>query len=500
MHNRSRFLTLVVVAIPLCVGAFLIVETTHSSALETIPTSVSTLNVLEDLGGQWRLNEYGQVVWLNLKSLPLTDDDLSILRQLPHLEILNLRAIQVYKGDNFTDDGLKHLVGLRNLKTLDLSSNYRLTDACTKWLMRVPSLRKLNLMQTAITSDALPNLSHLIKLRELNVLYLRDHHHITLNEETVKSLRQMPLREILGLRIPHEAFPFMKQLKVLKKLPRNLYSKIRDDDLKHIRHLSQTGHLEVTLTRGWSDTSELKHLSALPNLEKLTLNAPWKPDVPVDRIGIRSLAKAPSLRTVYPYVVDDQVLEALSHCPQLTKIELASNKGNRLTPSGLNCLTRMANLKELTLPRRMVNDRTLEILSQIPSLERLGLDGRMLVNDYGGGFFGDQVEPLRFRVDTLKELIRLPHLNAIYLDGWAINDEALISLGKIDSLEILSLNSTVITNSGLMHLRRLSNLKNLHFYGAPIDIDVAIQLHKFIPECRIEDNWCCGCMTIDPVE
>jgi len=43
------------------------------------------------------------------------------------------------------------------------------------------------------------------------------------------------------------------------------------------------------------------------------------------------------------------------------------------------------------------------------------------------------------------------------------------------------------------------HLQELDIQGTAITIEAAKALHEdFLPGCNITDNWCCGCMTIEP--
>jgi len=97
----------------------------------------------------------------------LTDRDLFSYRaELGALPNLNL----VLTGNEITDDGLRHLAGLMNLRTLVLERT-NITDHGLAQLARLPNLRHLDLSGTSVTDDGL---EHLAEIEQLESLALRD--------------------------------------------------------------------------------------------------------------------------------------------------------------------------------------------------------------------------------------------------------------------------------------------------------------------------------------
>lgn len=94
---------------------------------------------------------------LKLCGTPVTDMDMPRIAKLTGLEILNLSSrdpIAFTDGQNFvTDDGVKALVRLPGLISLDLSSTY-ITDAALAYLEKIPTLQHLVLLDTVVTPGA----------------------------------------------------------------------------------------------------------------------------------------------------------------------------------------------------------------------------------------------------------------------------------------------------------------------------------------------------------
>ncbi|MDF1747027.1 MAG: hypothetical protein P1V19_25270, partial [Gimesia sp.] len=143
--------------------------------------------------------------------------------------------------------------------------------------------------------------------------------------------------------------------------------------------------------------------------------------------------------------------------------------------------------KSIALGRSLARDKTFEALGQVPSLERISLNGwkwsrgNMTPPPVGNS-------PL-FSMSSLKHLQRLPHLKELRINYLDLNDEALPHIGACNTLEKLSMINANITNTGLLQLRPLSKLKNLDLTGSKIDLEAAFKLHQLLPQCIIEDIW-----------
>ncbi|HCO24558.1 MAG TPA: hypothetical protein DIT97_16565 [Gimesia maris] len=472
------------------------------------PTALATLQKLKQLGARWKRNQHGQVYWLFLKRLPLADDDLTVLKELPEVQTLTLRGVHTIKGNHFTDDGLRHVGQLKKLRYLDLSVNYQLTDAglrhleslkqleyldlsgcrrfsdaCGASLAQLTSLRTLKLRQTSLTPDVLTALSQLPELKHLAVKYAKG---MWLNENTIVPLEKMPLEELEGMLIKDENLPLIARLKSLKSLPFEQGRSIKDDQLSYLIHIRQIKKLNVVLTRGTSDTSQLIQLQALPELETLSISLGKRSEGdPLDRSGLLVLAKFPALKELGIGLVNVPVLEAISHCTQVQKLNLNVDS-SQFQPTDLAYLKEMSSLKSITVQIALVSDDLWATLGKVKSLEEISFNRG----------WPPQKEPPPFSMTSLKQLQNLPHLKGLDLNGFPVTDEGLGYLGQCRTLERLGLNNAPITNAGLLQLRHLSQLKKFSFYGSKIDRKPAEELHQFIPQCEIEDNWCCGCMTI----
>jgi hypothetical protein len=141
-------------------------------------------------------------LWVSGK---LTDNDVKHLAGLTNLRLLRLSHATI------TDAGVKHLVGLKELAVLDLSRT-AVTDVCLEHVVQLPKLEELNLYFNGISDDGL---KHLAKLKHLHTL---DIHRIAVTDAAVEhlaALKDLRFLEVGGL-TPAGMARLMKALPKLK--------------------------------------------------------------------------------------------------------------------------------------------------------------------------------------------------------------------------------------------------------------------------------------------
>jgi Leucine-rich repeat (LRR) protein len=100
----------------------------------------------------------------------LTDEALEALKTYPKLKRLNL------SGNSFTGKGLSYLSGLKSLTSLDLSGNPTITNDSIMELNNLPGLEIVKLDGTSVTTEGLMKLTKLKKINrwDLSGLGLTD--------------------------------------------------------------------------------------------------------------------------------------------------------------------------------------------------------------------------------------------------------------------------------------------------------------------------------------
>jgi Leucine-rich repeat (LRR) protein len=182
---------------------------------------------------------------LNLQRCEITDQGLKHLEGLKNLEELNLSY------SNVTEDGMVSLKGLTKLRKLDLSWASRRNESAIEGegdsfkldsLKELINLEELSLYQVCLgPGDGLKPLAHLSKLRRLN---------------------------LQGTRITDEGFGHMKSLDHIQHLVIS-ETKVTDDSLKQIAGMTELR--ELYLGNSGVTDSGLGYLKKLAKLEVLDL-------------------------------------------------------------------------------------------------------------------------------------------------------------------------------------------------------------------------------------
>jgi Leucine-rich repeat (LRR) protein len=106
--------------------------------LERLSLSHTSVTSLEPL------SRLSQLTGIDLDDTPIDDEGLTVVADLPRLELLSL------VGTNITDAGLAHLAGSKSLTSLDLSGT-KITDAGLVHLNGIKHLESLDLLGTKVS-------------------------------------------------------------------------------------------------------------------------------------------------------------------------------------------------------------------------------------------------------------------------------------------------------------------------------------------------------------
>jgi len=156
-------------------------------------------------------------------------------------------------------------------------------------------------------------------------------------------------------------------------------------------------------------------------------------------------------------------------------------EGTNVLPNSLNRRTswqgKIESLKSLELCYSGVRDGHLARLSNLPVLEELNLDS-CPVGDWAIAHLADNdVVPQLKNLDLadtdltdlgMVHLAKFSNLTRLSLFYCNITNAGLRHLSAISTLEILNLDSREISDNGLAHLRTLSNLKSLDIFSGRI--------------------------------
>jgi thiol-disulfide isomerase/thioredoxin/Leucine-rich repeat (LRR) protein len=376
---------------------------------------------------------------LNLSGTRIGDAGLANLKQLPSLVSLGLGVYNT--GADITDEGLKTIGEIVNLKSLDLAGN-KITDAGLIHLRNLTRLENLGLDNTGITEAGLANLeplqaledlrlytghrvtdvgaAHLAKLKSLRRLT----DNLTVTDVGVALLASLPRLETLSLSDSTITIDGARQIAGMKSLKRLGFGgcPIGDEELAAMCDLPNLEWLQLSHTHVSGDG--LKYLAGMPKLSILSIDFGDRNDQPE---GLK-----PNLRAV--------VL--------LSQIKDLRVRGWGLDGNDLENIAWMLNLEELELDFPVDDQGALQIAA-LRHLKHLKIRNSVLT-DVG-----------------MKYLSNLRELTFLDLSGH-FSDRGLESLAKLKSLWGLQIRSPYITKDGVQALeRQLPALQYCNVWGDP---------------------------------
>lgn len=238
----------------------------------------------------------------------------------------------------------------------------------------------------------------------------------------------------------------------------------------HINKLENLQELNLTSR---IDDSLAASLATHPSLHSLGIFTPMLDPSHLDQLATLSRLQHITLGDTMPKRDSQQSnlteLDYLAKCTQLTSIKLATR---RMTPEELRKLASL-KLRKLTLtsitPNAPGPHAVRNLLAEIPAimeLEELELRG------IGNPRPMDKVE------DLLPGFEALPKLNRLTIDDVALTRADVRTIGKLTSLEYLSIrvpDTYYLPGEAVADLKALTNLRELH-YDATISIDALAKM------------------------
>jgi Leucine-rich repeat (LRR) protein len=191
--------------------------------------------------------EDGQTSQLRYFEAHMTDDELAVLKKLPHIKDLTLCNTKV------TDAGLANLTDLRQLSRLHLIGGF--SDTGLEHVERLPRLRELSLRGTRVTDDGLKRLLGFGRLQHLDLSRTQVTDAGLQHLERFTELQHLDLSDT---RVTDTGLEHLTQLKELRTL--DLHdTKVTDAGLRHLNCLRELGELWLEGTRTTdSGMSELR--------------------------------------------------------------------------------------------------------------------------------------------------------------------------------------------------------------------------------------------------
>ena len=477
-------------------------ESLEVSRLKDLPKEPFTLTGVNlSVGGNYQADE-------------ISNDDCRQFAALSGLESLNLGRQQ-----HVTAEGLAHFSGCRDLKLLGISNSGVGVDAipivtkftkleafdvpfsqCDIWaeaLAKMPTLRKVVAYRTGITDAGVAHLARLPKLEDLNLVdadisdaslkslaTCKSLKSLEINGEKltwpeIKRLQQaLPDCKIVEYRLV-EFYPDYKFALWLKTLPPPLMFDVTLED-GGIQRIEPAQPLPVEPLRvhylylqgpafDQPGDAFLDEFAMRVKGQRITGLELGSPTLTSERVA--RLAKLPELSDVSTVaitgeLVDDKAIEALAGLHKLSQADLRCPK---LTGKGLRQLSHLTGLS--IHEAASVTAEGLEELAQLPKFYSLTIDG-----DF------HKVQLTERHIDAVAKL----KLTEFLTDAAGIDDALLTRLSKMETLQVLILNKSPITDIGLPELKKLKGLANLSLVGTKVTAAGIADLQQALPKCKIE--------------
>jgi Leucine Rich repeat len=181
--------------------------------------------------GLSNISLYGQFVSdAHLKAIPLGD---------------RLRIFQLLRTPNVGDEGVSALANLKGLEYLDIYSAPKVTNSGIAALSQLQHLKSLNILGTAMTDGALPDIG---KLTNLEFLRLDGHPISDAGVTALVGLKNLRYLQLLETRITNAAMGTIGKFSELEDLGLS-YTQVGDEGLNHLKGLSKLAMLELIETQ-----------------------------------------------------------------------------------------------------------------------------------------------------------------------------------------------------------------------------------------------------------
>jgi len=397
---------------------------------------------------------------------------------------MTLRGVSVV-GGTLTTEGLTPIESLRQLQRLDLSMNHRLTGSLAS-VASLPNLEFLDLLGTNFGDEAMPAVSKLPRLKTLLLGHMR------LTDRGLKALSGSSIERFDYWLRGDQSVALLGGMKELKIW----FIGYDDVPVRRLPEFAGADQLEeITLTcHGDKCPPEsLDALRSLRSLRKLQISGPADSNWPI----LAALDDLSGLKALRLINIGDRALRQLPRIEPLETLDL--NLSYCGSGQGLQRLAGFPRLRHLALNPKTTTADGLAAVSDCTRLETLVFQSNRIGEFLHVISRSRQQSSATFVAADLRPVLRQTAMTTLRVDELGFGDELMNEVSSADGLQELGVSGMPITDAGLEPLRRLKHLRLLDIAGTDITFDAAQSLHQTcIPKCRITDNWCCGCMAIEP--
>lgn len=233
----------------------------------------------------------------------------------------------------------------------------------------------------------------------------------------------------------------------------------------------------------------LKRVGTVKTIEKLVLSHTKVTDKGLEYITELPLVELDLSGTV----VTDSCLSDVAKIPTLSKVDLAST---RVTDSGLSTLRSLPKLVSIDLSNTTVTDEGIQTLLSFKALERLSLSGTRITDSGLASISKLPILNTLFLENTnitgpgIRKNLRAKAVRKADLGGCNLHDSDVGSIAvAFPALTILNMDSTRLTDAGLLKLAEIGRLRSLKIRRvSTISSEGVKEFQRINPRCKIETS------------
>ncbi|MCX5771897.1 MAG: hypothetical protein NTZ09_16725 [Candidatus Hydrogenedentes bacterium] len=241
----------------------------------------------------------------------------------------------------------------------------------------------------------------------------------------------------------------------LKRLPTLDFSQSKGVSADTVNWAALESLKELNLSNSSFQAATLGQLASLPNLEELHIGGQGLiNDERLVQIG--KLVQLKRLQLGYIWEKSPNITASgIAQLANLRNLESLDLAGFDLTADRAEPLAGLSTLKSLMIHCSFADDTTFKHFATMKSVQELGMGG------------------IEVKPNMLEPLASLPSLRSLklgdaYGQEYALGDAVMADIGKIVSLEELTIVGNGVADAGLAHLKNLTRLKTLALGGHAI--------------------------------
>lgn len=218
-----------------------------------------------------------------------------------------------------------------------------------------------------------------------------------------------------------------------------------------------------------------KRFDLLMNCQQYTTKVSFHDYLPSNEQLIKLIQKCPNIKELH-LNIEELTQESFNAILSLNKLETIYLRWIDITKfSGWEKIKDLSHLKDLTVYKDNLNDELLKAFSEMPKLEKLGLNifsFAKVTNDGWESFtkmnnlkdltLMGNILKSKEGIKTISSLTKLENLN------FSTSDDAMMAFLPMKNLKVLHLSSEYLSDASLRILNQLPNLQSLKFYETRI--------------------------------